>query len=249
MNRSTTMKSSSEPGDDPRTQSVDGESSKLDVKRPKKTSKPAPVRNKTRTPDNTEGKDCDRVVDPKTTRSRRRKDSGRIHARRHGILARNILSALGEMGENLRSLRRIEREFRATLRPRAPLGNLLFDRFWSSYLRLALASRLEANLFTDTKKGSASPPSSPSITIGEKPTLIFASRTESPSGENVKVFLPSSLCQQLALVQRYDRHQSREMYRALALLLLMRRGGESALEDWAAEVLGGTSGGGRSNQR
>ncbi len=245
----TTRKNPTEPGCDPRTQLGNGEPSKLEIKRPKKTSKPAPVRNKIRTPDNTEGKDCDRIVDPKTTRSHRRKDLGRVHARRHGILARNILSALGEMGENLRSLRRIEREFRRTLRPRAPLGDLFFDRFWSSYLRLALASRLEANLFMDTKNGSTSPPSSPSIFIGEKPTLIFASRTESPSGENVRVFLPSSLCQQLALVQRYDRHQSREMYRALAVLLLLRRGGESALEDWAAEVLGRTSGGGKGKQR
>ena len=152
MNDSTTMKNPSEPGDDPRTQSVDGESSKLGMKRPKKSSELTHVRTKNSTSGNTRGEDCERVVCPKTTTSRRRKDSGGIHARRQGILARNILSALGAMGENLRSLRRIEREFRRTLRPRAPLGDLFFDRFWSSYLRLTLASRLEANLFTDTKK-------------------------------------------------------------------------------------------------
>jgi hypothetical protein len=42
----------------------------------------------------------------------------------------------------------------------------------------------------------------------------------------------------LVLVQRYDRHHSREMYRSLALLLLLRRGGEAALESWASEMFG-----------
>ena len=46
MNDSTTMKNPSEPGDDPRTQSVDGESSKLGMKRPKKSSELTHVRTK-----------------------------------------------------------------------------------------------------------------------------------------------------------------------------------------------------------
>jgi hypothetical protein len=50
--------------------------------------------------------------------------------------------------------------------------------------------------------------------------------------------LPPELLRDLVLVQRYDRHHSRELYRALGLLLLLRRGGEPALEDWASEILG-----------
>jgi hypothetical protein len=50
--------------------------------------------------------------------------------------------------------------------------------------------------------------------------------------------LPPDLFRRLVLAQRYDRHFSREMYRSLALLLLMRRGGEAALESWASEMFG-----------
>jgi hypothetical protein len=50
--------------------------------------------------------------------------------------------------------------------------------------------------------------------------------------------LPANLLHDLLLVQRYDRYLSREMHRALALLLLSRRGGEAALEGWAMEMLG-----------
>ena len=50
--------------------------------------------------------------------------------------------------------------------------------------------------------------------------------------------LPPDLLRGLVLAQRYDRHHSREMYRSLALLLLLRRGGEAALEDWASEMFG-----------
>jgi hypothetical protein len=50
--------------------------------------------------------------------------------------------------------------------------------------------------------------------------------------------LPPNLLRGLVLAQRYDRHHSREMYSSLALLLLLRRGGEAALESWAIGMFG-----------
>ena len=50
--------------------------------------------------------------------------------------------------------------------------------------------------------------------------------------------MPPDLLRGLVLAQRYDRHHSREMYRSLALLLLLRRGREAALESWAIEMFG-----------
>jgi len=237
MNDSTTMKNPSEPGDEPMTQSGDGEPSKLDMKRPKKSTKPPPIRNKVSTAGDTEGEDCDRV-DPKTTKCRRRKDSGRVHAIQHGVLSRNALATLVQLGENSRSLRRLERQFRATFQPRGPLGRLFFDRFWSSYLRLMLVTRMEASVFGSKGSTCAQIPSRPSLIPGSQPTLVIPSTGEISTKENFQPHLPRDLFQKLALLQRYDSHQSREMFRALAVLLLMRRGGESALESWAVEVLG-----------
>jgi hypothetical protein len=176
-----------------------------------------------------------------TDRSRKssRADCGKLHRTRHGIMSREALKVLLQMGEDRRTLRRLENQYRAALRPTGPLGNLLFDRFWSSYLRLLLIGRLETGLTkgksTDKRELTAS-----ALVPGPQPTFV----RQDSSGQRSETTplmeeLRPDLLRDLAVVQRYDGHFSREMYRALGLLLLLRRGGEEALEDWAAEVTGG----------
>ena len=69
-----------------------------------------------------------------------------------GSSASEVLDALVQAGEDRRTLRRLERQYRAALRPIGPFGNLFFDRFWSSYLRLILIGRLETQLFGGTSE-------------------------------------------------------------------------------------------------
>ena len=167
-----------------------------------------------------------------------RTDLGKIHRMRHGVLSREALDALVQVGEDRKTFRRLERQYRAALRPPGPFGNLIFDRFWSSYLKLILVGRLETQLFTG-KSVDKSKSASLALVPGHLPTLV----SQHPDGQPVEAIqlieeLPSDLLRGLVLAQRYDRHHSREMYRALALLLLLRRGGEAALESWAIEMFG-----------
>jgi hypothetical protein len=167
-----------------------------------------------------------------------RTDSGKLHRVRHGILSREALDALVQVGEDRKTFRRLEKEYRVALRPIGPFGNLFFDRFWASYLKLILVGRLETQLFAGKSAGKSE---SASFTLvpGRHPTLV----SQHPEGQPVEAIqlnaeLPPDLLRGLVLAQRYDRHHSREMYRSLALLLLLRRGGEAALQEWASEMLG-----------
>ena len=65
----------------------------------------------------------------------------------------------------------------------------------------------------------------------ELPTLVSVDHpgTQVLSGEAFR---------QLALVARYDGHFSREMYRALAMLLVLRNGGAADLEQLVGRKLG-----------
>lgn len=165
-----------------------------------------------------------------------RTDSGKLHRVRHGILAREALDALVQVGEDRRTLRRLERQYHEALRPNGPLGNLFFDRFWASYLRLLLIGRLETRLTAGNSVGK-SEPESLALVPGVQPTLVRQDPDGQPSGATpLMQTLPRDLLRDLVLVQRYGRNHSRELYRALGLLLLLRRGGEAALEDWAIEM-------------
>ena len=167
-----------------------------------------------------------------------RKDSGKLHRAKHGILSREALDALVQAGEDKKTLRRLERQYRAALRPIGPFGSLFFDRFWASYLRLLLTGRLETRLMAGNS-GGKSKAESLALVPGHQPTLVRQDPEGQPSGATPMMQeLPADLLHDLVLVQRYDRHHSRELYRALGLLLLLRRGGEPALEDWASEILG-----------
>lgn len=159
-----------------------------------------------------------------------RKDRGRLHAVRSSAMHRGLLESLRRFGENPKALRRMETELRAALRPIGPIGNLLFARFWSSVLRLILVQRLEqAELAT---KGSSSNCSIrvPSLRESSIPILVLPpEHGDSPSDVGASESLEPELFSRLALIARYDRAASREMYRTLGLLLLMRGSGEEGL--------------------
>jgi hypothetical protein len=73
----------------------------------------------------------------------RRTDRGRLHAMRDSPSSRGLLETLCKCGENRRSVRRMEAELRAELKPAGPLERLLVDQLWSCILRLILLSHLE----------------------------------------------------------------------------------------------------------
>jgi hypothetical protein len=161
-----------------------------------------------------------------------RKDRGRLHAVRSSAMYRGLLESLRRFGENPKALRRMEAELRAALGPIGPVGNLLFARFWSAVLRLILVERLEqAELAT---KGSSSKCSIPVPSLRESSIPILVLPPEhgnSPSDPGASESLEPELFSRLALIARYDRAASREMYRTLGLLLLMRSRGEKGLAD------------------
>jgi hypothetical protein len=167
-----------------------------------------------------------------------RADSGKLHRVGHSMLSREVLAGLVQAGEDPKTLRRLERQYRAALRPAGVFGNLIFDIFWSSYLKLVLGGRLQAALMGAKKVGRNTTASA--LVPGPQPTLVCQDSGGLPSqGVPLLDDLPPDLLRDLVLVQRYERPHARELHRSLALLLLLRRGGEAALENWASEMLGG----------
>jgi hypothetical protein len=165
---------------------------------------------------------------------RTRKDKNRLHGVRHGVLSRYPLEALAGLGENIRTLRRIERGFRAELKPSGVLGSALFDRFFSSYLRCILAAKAEAATFASIDQPTDKPSRLiTSLKEMELPTLVLQDSTGT-SGARIS----ADLLGQLTLAARYDAQASKEMYRALGMLLILRSGGEAALEHCAGKILG-----------
>ncbi len=163
----------------------------------------------------------------------RRKDHNRLHAVRHGVLARHPLEVLRALGEDLKRLRRLERQFRAELKPQGVIADLIFDRFWSSYLRCLLAARAEASAFLPSGPDQAEGGSTPRLVEADQPRLVV----DDEEGKLYQVLAPDVLYN-LALVQRYDAQYSKEMYRALGLLLVLRSGGEAGLEAAITTTLG-----------
>jgi hypothetical protein len=160
-----------------------------------------------------------------------RKDRTRIHMTRHAVLSRFPLQALAALGENVRQLRRLEAKFRAELKPSSAVGGMLFDRMWSSYLRCLLAARAEAMaLGPDEQQTDAT--TTPTLVRKELPTLVW------PDQPTAKEKLSSELFRYLALVQRYDSHFSRELYKCLGMLLVLRDNGEAVLARCITKTLG-----------
>jgi hypothetical protein len=170
---------------------------------------------------------------PGSKRPRKRADQGHLHATRHGILSLHLLEVLQIVSEDIKKIRRLERRFRKALNPKGEIAGLIFDRFFSSYLRLLLCARVEARAVAPTAANDSEV--IPSVRELEFPTLIMPGGQDDRSTHSP---IPADLLSQLALVQRYDRHFSREMYRALSLLLVMRDGGESGLQEYIAQIVG-----------
>lgn len=178
---------------------------------------------------NSAGTNCHEVLQHKP---RSRKDKNRLHSTQHAILSRYPLEALVSLGEKLRSLRRIERKFRVELKAAGIVGAVVFDRFYSSYLRCVLAARAEATTFAPIDGPARQPRSTISLKEGIFPTLVV----QDP--DMTSEALSPDLARQLVLIARYDRHFAREMYRALAMLLVLRSSGQAGLEQAAEHILG-----------
>ena len=173
----------------------------------------------------------DAVEEPQEVTAKR-KDKNRLHSTRHAVLSRYPLQVLTRLGENVRSLRNLERKLRAELEPAGVAEGILFDRLWSSYLRCLLAARAEGVVFDPTDRHAEKPDCAAEIREDVLPTLILNDQAPANRG-----FSPD-LLKQLALVARYDRHFSREMYRAYALLLIAKKGGQAGLEQCLMRALG-----------
>jgi hypothetical protein len=140
---------------------------------------------------------------------------------RGSILSRRLLRILEQRGENVRALRRMESGLRAALKPKGPLGQLLFDRLWASYLRLILVAHLEEAGLAPQGSASKTSVSVPSLREGAVPILVLPSNDEQFEQDQEETF-SSEVFRRLALVSRYDRAAGREMYRTLDRLLIMR---------------------------
>lgn len=169
------------------------------------------------------------------TRPRKRKDRGQLHATRHGVLSRYVLQALKNLGEDIRPFRRLEKRYRKALEVTEEIQEMIFDRFWSSHLRCVLGARIEATAVTRSITARNPQGVLPELHERDLPTLILAEESEAKA---IVQNLPSDLIRELVLFQRYDRHFSREMYRALGLLLIMRNGGEAGLPRGIEQILG-----------
>ena len=165
----------------------------------------------------------------------KRKDQGKFHATRDGVLSRYPLKALKNLGEDDKKFRRIERRFRETLRPVGVIADLLFDRFFASYLRCVLAGRVEAGAFAPIAASANPSAIAPLLEERDVPTLVLR---DGPEDASIRAALPADIYRELVLIQRYDRHFSREMFRALSLLLVLRDGGEEALKQSIWQFLG-----------
>jgi hypothetical protein len=168
-----------------------------------------------------------------------RKDRGRRHAVHGSVLSRSLIRTLERVGENVRALRKIENELRATLKPRGALGRLFFDRFWASVLRLILVARLEEGGLASGGSTAKNSASVPSLREGDLPILVLPGSADGCMDDLEKtIVFDSDVFRRLALIARYDRSAAREMYRTMSLLLIMRSEGEAGLENWVRATVG-----------
>jgi hypothetical protein len=145
------------------------------------------------------------------------------------------LEALQSLGEDVKKFRRLEGRFREALKPDGAIAGMLFDRCFSSYLRCVLAARLEASAVAPTATSANPSAVVPLLRERDVPTLVLPNGHE---GTSIRATFPEEVFRELVLVERYDRHFCREMYRALSLLLVMRNGGEDGLQQCIGQILG-----------
>ena len=152
-----------------------------------------------------------------------RTDRSRVHVRNHGVLSRNPLQTLIDRGGNLRELRKIEKMLRDELKPKGILGDILFDRVWSSYLRCLLIGRAEASLFSGIDEQDSD--RMPQLKEGDRPMLVWSERGAA------RFYFSADLNKYLETVLRYDTHFVREFYRAVGLLVAMQASGPVGILD------------------
>jgi hypothetical protein len=112
---------------------------------------------------------------------------------------------------------------RRHLKPAGIVAEIIFDRLWASYLRCLLIARSEADAFLPLDQEPSASASLPHLREEELPVLIWHERRE--MAEQVS----DNLMTHLAIVQKYDAHFSRELFRCFGLLTAMREDGDSAL--------------------
>ncbi len=158
-------------------------------------------------------------------RSPRRRDKGRTHGTRHGLLSRNVVEVLSRKGVNVRQLRSVERELRAELQPESILEKLFFDRAWASFLRCVLAAETELNLFSPASRGGDV------LVERDLPTLV---REDDPPDNRTR------LPEYLAVLERYDRQYFREFCRSIGILLSLKNRGDASVSRHIEKALGAT---------
>jgi hypothetical protein len=147
-----------------------------------------------------------------------RKDKRNVHTTHHGVLSRHPLEALAKSGENIRELRCIERMLRAELQPTGIIGEILFDRAWSSFLRCLLIARAEKNIL------AAEEPVTFEERVRRAGVMAAVTRSHKTCDDQ-----PGEVLRNLSISQRYDCHFSREFFRALGMLLALRSAGNAGL--------------------
>jgi hypothetical protein len=144
-----------------------------------------------------------------------RTDKNGKHAGHGGALSKYPEEALTRRGESVRQLRDIKRKFRGELQPPGILGNILFDRAWSCYLRLKLIAPADGSILAPENNPANRAKSTPRLREDHFPTLVFE------NNETTRHLSPE-LLGHLAVLQRYDSHFSREFFRAIGTLLSLR---------------------------
>jgi hypothetical protein len=155
-----------------------------------------------------------------------RSDKGQTHFSRHGLLSRDVERSLVRLGEPIKNIRRWERKFRSDLKVNGDVAELIFDKWWSCYVRQLLIAKLEAGAFAGDNSNRVSL-HLPVLEERTQPTLVSLPQNESDVDSRHQP--TDDLLHRLTLIQRYDSHYSREGNRMFALLLLMRDGGEETL--------------------
>lgn len=159
-------------------------------------------------PDSSRGNGAERSKVSKSPRKKSsgRKDRGRRHVVRGSVLSRSLIQTLERLGENVRALKKMESELRATLKPQGALGRLFFDRFWASILRLILVARLEESGLAPQGIAAKNSASVPSLREGALPILVLPGDGDgSREDPEETIVFDSDVFRRLALIARYDR--------------------------------------------
>ena len=170
------------------------------------------------------------TTEPKTAK---RKDAGQLHTVARGLLSRHPLTALGCLGENPKVLRRLEKRLREALKPHGAIGELLFDRLWSSHLYSILSGRITELIVKRLTEQDRSV-YAPALLDGETQSLVDPEiHGHCPPNEPHL----TSVIQDLCLLGRYGARAGKEELRMLGLLLVSLNG-EAALPQAIVQLLG-----------